>query len=145
MFSKAYEAPPEVKPLLVDARAERPLKVRAVNPAIGRAETRLIGAAEPHAVGGDPLPGPAVAVDELGRLSRGGDDWTENPEAAEFAGGVGRQRDRRADFSERRRLLVDVRGKATTLQGEPEREASDAGADDRDFGFAVLHIQKFAT
>ena len=131
--------------LLVDARGKRVLKIRAMNSAIRGAETRPIGAAEPHAVGGDPFPGPAVAVDELGRLGRGGDDRIENPEAAEFAGGVGRQRDRRADFGERRRLLVDVGGKATALQGEPERKAPDAGADNCELGFAVSHIEKFAT
>jgi hypothetical protein len=67
------------------------------------------------------------------------------PQAAEFAGGVGRQRDGRADFGEHRRLLVDVRGKATALEGEPERKASDARADNCELGFAVSHIEKFAT
>ena len=45
---------------------------------------------------------------ELERLGRRGDDWIENPEAAELAGGVGRQCDRRADFREFVRLLIDV-------------------------------------
>jgi len=85
MFGKVHETPAEAESFAVDARAERSLKVRSMKSAIGRSETRPIGAAEADGVGRDPSAGAVVAVDKLGRLGRRGDDWIENPEAFELS------------------------------------------------------------
>src|SRR5579863_10036122 len=98
--------------------------------AIGRAETRPIGATKPDGVSCNPPAGAAVAVDKLGRFGRRGDDRVENPEAAEFARRIGRQSDRSADFGQLLRLLVDIGVKATLTERKPQRQAADASADD---------------
>lgn len=120
-LGKVHEAPAEVEASAVDARAERLLKFGPMNAAIGRAETLPIGAADADGMGCDPFAGPAIAIDKLGRLRRRGDDWIENPEAAEFAGRVGRQRDRCADFREFTRLLVEVSEEAALPERQPKR------------------------
>ena len=79
------EAAAEAEPLFVDACGERPLKFRAMNSAIGRAETSLIGAAKADGMGRDPCAGAAVAINKFGRLGRRCDDRIKKPKAFELA------------------------------------------------------------
>jgi hypothetical protein len=125
-------APMTQQDRVAQARAQRLLQIGAMDAEIRRVEARLVASAEPHAMARNPRAGATVAVDQLGRLGRRAADSVEKVEARELACGVRRQCDRRSDFRELRRLLVEIRREAARTQRVGQHEPADAGADDRD-------------
>ena len=121
----------QVQVLAAESAAEDLLQVRAVDPVVGRAEALHVPVVLGHRVGRDPLAGPPVPVDELGRDGAHGVELIEQTQAGELAGGVGGHGDRGADFGEFRRLFENVRRHPPLAQGEGEGQAPDPAADDQ--------------
>ena len=99
---------------------------------VGRAERRLVGPVAADRVVGDDLAAVPAPDDERRRDDRDGLDLLAEPEPAQLARAVGRQRDRGADLAQLVRLLVDLEADPALAQGEREDQPADPAADDGD-------------
>ncbi len=125
------EGASQLQGLGTDRRRENGLQVGPVDARVGRAVAAAVAVAA--VVPADDLPRPAVAEDELGNLGPHRRESVTEPQTALVEPrGVRRQRDRRADLPQFGGPFVDDAVDTVATQRQGQREAADAGADDRD-------------
>jgi hypothetical protein len=114
------------------SRAEHTLQVGTVNTNKGRTEALLISIALSNRECRSAAPVSPSPPNYFARFCGQCCDGIETPEAREFSRSVSGQTHRRANFSQFRRLFVNIRGQPALAQSKCERQAADAGAHDAD-------------
>lgn len=130
MLREIDETMAEMDAVETDRLRQHGLQIGAMDAPVRAAELPPI--ARLAAMMADHRAAASVAIDESRNLRTRRVELRTQSHAFVEARRVGRQRDGRADFAQLAGLFIELRVDAVLAQRERQRQAADAGADDRD-------------